>query len=222
MGAKGEGSAREQILDAAEALFARKGLDPTTIKEIGTAANQNPALLYYYFGSKEELYRAVLQRVVSGMLTRGSAAFDAAPAPADAIRALVSAQMEFVLSHPNAPRLLVREMIDHEARRAEALLLQMAATLFQRLCRVIEQGQRDGSFRADVEPRFAAISTIAQVVYFIVARPAIGLFFGGRGGRGVGGGRGGTGGGASGVTDATAQLFGRHAGEFAVAALEAK
>ena len=225
MGIQEVGSAREQILDAAEGLFARKGLDSTTIKEIGTAANQNPALLYYYFGSKEELYRAVLQRVVSGMLTRGSAAFDAAPAPADAIRALVAAQMEFVLSHPNAPRLLVREMIDHEARRAETLLLEMAATLFQRLCRVIEQGQRDGSFRKDVEPRYAAISTIAQVVYFIVARPAIGLLFGARGERGERGEhgeRGERGGSTHGVSEATAKLFGRHAGEFAVAALEVK
>src|SRR6186713_1123670 len=95
-----EHSAREQILDAAEQLFARKGLGPTTIKEIGKAAGQNPALLYYYFGSKEELYRAVLQRVMSGMLARGGAAFDAAPSPPDAIRALVAAQMEFVLGHP--------------------------------------------------------------------------------------------------------------------------
>jgi TetR/AcrR family transcriptional regulator len=198
------GSARDQILDAAESLFARKGLEPTTIKEIGTAARLNPALLYYYFGSKEELYRAVLQRVISGMLARGSEAFDAAPHPRDAIRGLVSAQMEFVLSHPNAPRLLVREMIDHEARRAESMLLQQAAALFQRLCRVIEQGQREGAFRSDVEPRFAAVSTIAQVVYFIIARPAIGLFFGE---------------GSRGVPEATAKQFGRHAGEFAVHAL---
>jgi TetR/AcrR family transcriptional regulator len=200
-------SAREQILDAAEGLFARKGLEPTTIKEIGAAAKQNPALLYYYFGSKEELYRAVLQRVMSGMLARGSAAFDAAPGPAEAIRALVAAQMEFVLGHPTAPRLLVREMIDHEAREAEAMLLQLAAALFQRLCGVIEQGQRDGVFRKDLEPRFAAISTIAQVVYFIIARPAIGLFFGT---------------GARGVPEPIARQFGRHAGEFAVNALESK
>ena len=189
------GAARDQILDAAEALFARKGLDPTTIKEIGTAAGQNPALLYYYFGSKDELYRAVLQRVLSGMLARGGAAFDAAATPQDAIRALV---------HPNAPRLLMREMLDHEARQAETLLLQSAAALFERLCGVIEQGQRDGSFRSEIEPRFAAISTIAQVVYFIIARPAIGLFF-----------REGT----RGVPETTAQQFGRHAGEFAVRAL---
>src|SRR3972149_1301608 len=74
------------ILDAAEALFARKGLGPTTIKEIGTAAGQNPALLYYYFGSKEELYRAVLQRVVSAMVARGGAALGASPPPPPAVR----------------------------------------------------------------------------------------------------------------------------------------
>ncbi|HEV8612047.1 MAG TPA: TetR family transcriptional regulator [Gemmatimonadales bacterium] len=196
--------ARDQILDAAEQLFAHKGLGPTTIKQIGAAARQNPALLYYYFGSKEKLYRAVLQRVLSGMLERGGAAFDAAPAPPAAIQALVAAQMDFVLSHPNAPRLLVREMIDHEARRAEAMLLELAAGLFERLCQVIEQGQREGYFRSDLEPRFAAISTIAQVVYFTIARPAIGLFFGE---------------GTRGVPLATARRFGRHAGDFAVHAL---
>ena len=196
--------AREQILDAAESLFARKGLEATTIKEIGAVAQQNPALLYYYFGSKEELYRAVLQRTMTGMVSRGSAAFDAARGPADAIRALGSAQLEFLLTHPTAPRLLIREMIDHEARQAEAVLLETAAGLFARLCNVIEQGQRTGEFRRDVEPRFAAISTIAQVVYFFTARPAIGLFFGE---------------GTRGVPEATARGFGRHAGEFAVRAL---
>jgi TetR/AcrR family transcriptional regulator len=196
--------AREQILDAAEALFARQGLGPTTIKEIGSAARQNPALIYYYFGSKEELYQAVLQRVIGAMLALGEAAFEASPSPPEAIRALVAAQLEFVLGHPNAPRLLVRELIDHDARRAEATLLQLAAGVFQRLCKVIEQGQQQGQFRRDVEPRFAAVSTIAQVVYFTIARPAIGLFFGE---------------GSRGVPEATARQFGRHAGEFAVHAL---
>ena len=196
--------ARELILDAAEALFARKGLGPTTIKAIGAAARQNPALLYYYFRNKEGLYRAVLHRLVSAMVARGGAALDASRSPADAIRGLVRAQVEFLLSHPNAPKLLVREMIDHDARRAETLLLEVAAKLFDRLCRLIRLGQRQGHFRTDVEPRFAAISTVAQCVYFTVARPAIGLFFGQ---------------GTRGVSARTARAFAHHAGEFAVAAL---
>ena len=46
---------KEIILDAAEALFASRGFDATTIKQIGTRAKVNPALLYYYFGDKKAL-----------------------------------------------------------------------------------------------------------------------------------------------------------------------
>jgi TetR/AcrR family transcriptional regulator len=197
-------AARDQILEAAELLFARQGFDPTTIKEIGAQAGLNPALLYYYFGSKEELLRAVLGRIVQEMIARGGAILEHATDPPDAIRALVAAQVEFFLTRPTAPKLFVREMIDHDARHAEAVILQIAAGLFQRLCDVIERGQRTGVFRSDVQPRFAAVSTISQVVYFIIARPAVAVFFGL---------------GAGGVPDDTVREFGRHAGEFAVRAL---
>jgi AcrR family transcriptional regulator len=196
--------AREQILDAAERLFAHQGFDPTTIKQIGAEAKLNPALLYYYFGSKVELYKTVLQRIVSSLVATGGQVIDTTPAPADAIRALVAAQVEFMLARPEIPKLIVREMIDHDARHAEAVILQMAAGLFARLCGVIERGQRTGVFRADIEPRFAAVSTISQVVYFITYRPAVGIFLGT---------------GANGVGPDAARAFGRHAGEFAVRAL---
>lgn len=197
-------AARDQILDAAETLFARQGFDPTTIKELGAEAGLNPALLYYYFGSKEELYKAVLHRIVTRLTARGAEVIETAAAPPDAIRALVATQVEFLLHNPSVPKLFVREMIDHEAAHAEEVVLKLAAGLFYRLCGVIERGQREGIFRADVEPRFAAVSTISQVVYFMIARPAIAIFFGLPPG---------------GVPEDTARDFGRHAGDFAVRAL---
>lgn len=197
-------AARQQILDAAEKLFGMQGFDPTTIKQIGAEATLNPALIYYYFDSKEELYKAVLQRIVTTLTERGTEALETPAAPADMIRALVSTQVEFLLDNPSAPRLFVREMIDHDAKRAEAVVLQLAAGLFHRLCGVIERGQREGVFRQDLEPRYAAVSTISQVVYFMIARPAVAIFFGLAPG---------------GVPDDTVRSFGHHAGEFAVRAL---
>lgn len=199
------GPTRDLLLDAAQDLFARQGFGPTSIKQIGQAARQNPALLYYYFGSKDRLYRAVLQRVMTALAERGSAALAASSSPPDAVRGLVQAQVEFLLTHPQAPKLLVREMVDHDARRAHTLLLETAAALFERLCAAIKLGQKQGVFRKDIEPRFAAVSTIAQGMYFTVARPAISLFFGNRP-----------------VSRATTRAFARHAGEFAVAALTAR
>ena len=197
-------AARDKILDVAESLFARKGYDGTTIKLIGGGAGLNPALIYYYFDGKEGLYKAVLQRFFDTVLAQGVAVLDGTVPPADAIRRLLALQAEWLLARPNLYRLLVREMVDHDARHAQEVMLQMAAGPFQRLCRVIEQGQQSGSFRTDLEPRFAALSTIAQVVYFFIFRPAVGIFFG----QGPGG-----------VGDQTARDFARHAGEFALSAL---
>src|ERR1051326_5113762 len=95
-------TAREQILDAAERLFARKGFDPTTIKEIGAAAKVNPALLYYYFRDKEELYRAVLQRVAGALVTRGGGG-RAAPAPPGPAFSRAGRRQGRVLSGPPHP-----------------------------------------------------------------------------------------------------------------------
>jgi AcrR family transcriptional regulator len=201
------GRTREALLDAAEGLFARKGFEATTIKEIGAAADLNPALLYYYFGNKEDLYRAVLTRVIGELVRLGQARVDAASSPVDAIRGVVETQAAFLIAHPTAPKLFVREMLDHGARRGEQAILQLAAGLFKRLCEVIEAGQRSGIFRHDVEARFGAVSIISQMVYFNLARPAVGLFYGL---------------GPDGITDDIMREFGTHAGEFALAALEAR
>jgi TetR/AcrR family transcriptional regulator len=197
-------STRELILDSAQQLFGRKGLEATTIKQIGAESGLNPALLYYYFADKQNLYRAILQRIGEGLIARGGAALLTAATPPEAIRALVLAQMQFLLANPDAPKLIIRELLDHEARHAEAMILQVASGIFQRLCAVIEAGQRAGEFRPDLEPKFAAVSTISQVIYFTIARPAVGIFLGH---------------GPGGVPEETADAFGRHAADFALSAL---
>jgi AcrR family transcriptional regulator len=197
-------STQDLILDAAERLFARQGFAATTIKQIGKEAAVNPALLYYYYDSKETLYRAMLQRILGHLFARGSDAIDRAPTHADRIRAFIRAQAKLLGEHPHFPQLLVRELVDHQAEHAEQAITTTAAAAFKRLCEVIEAGQRDGAFRKSLDPRFTAISIIAQVAYFAIARPAVGLLFGH---------------GTSGPPRATAEEFFAHAEEFALAAL---
>jgi TetR/AcrR family transcriptional regulator len=54
---------REAILDAAERLFAARGFDGVSLTEIGAASGLSRATPSYFFGSKERLYAAVLERV---------------------------------------------------------------------------------------------------------------------------------------------------------------
>jgi AcrR family transcriptional regulator len=195
---------RTAILDAAQRLFAAQGFAATTIKQIGTEAGVNSALLYYYFADKESVYREVLGRLVSSLVAAGLQAFERSHSPAEAVRALVIAQTTFFAANPDMPRLIARELIDHGAAHATEHFTRIAANLFTRLCETIREGQRDGAFRGDLDPQFAAISTVAQVVYFNLARPAVGILLGH---------------GPGGVPPETVRAYGAHAADFALAAL---
>src|ERR1700676_5136854 len=60
-----------RIVAAAEQIFAEQGLAGARMDEIARAAKVNKALLYYYFRSKEELYRFVLDTLLSQLSTKG-------------------------------------------------------------------------------------------------------------------------------------------------------
>jgi AcrR family transcriptional regulator len=197
-------SSKDAILDAAEQLFARQGFASTTIKQIGADAGVNSALLYYYFDDKETLYREMLRRMIQSFAAQGARRLEGDAGPDVAVRRLIEFQVEFTLAHPQLPRLLVRELIDHEASHAEEQITHLAANLFERLCGVIRKGQKQGLFRAELNPKFAAISTIAQVAYMAIARPAVGILLGH---------------GLAGPPPEVVRAFGGHAADFAIAAL---
>lgn len=196
--------ARDLILDAAELLFATRGFSATTIKQIAAAADVNSALLYYYFENKETLYRETLNRILSAMTGGGLEMLDHPPSPAEGVRALVRFQSAFLSSRPHLPRLIAREFAGQETTTALPSFGEQLGTLFRRLCETIREGQRQGDFRRDLVPEFAAISTISQVAYFHIGRPAVTRLLGHE---------------PDGPPPAVVSEFARHAAEFALAAL---
>jgi AcrR family transcriptional regulator len=166
------------LLDAAESLFARQGFAATTIKAIGAEAGVNPALLYYYYPDKGRLYHAVLERRL-GSFARGMAGElpDGLP-PIEAIERILRGYARIMQGAPQLPRLLARELADHEAEHALPLIREIAAGLFQRICDLIRDGQRRGQIRRGLDPRFTAISLVSQMAWFFVARPAVSRMLG--------------------------------------------
>lgn len=195
---------RDQILDASEALFARQGFRSTTIKEIASEAGVNSALLYYYFEDKETLYKAMLSRLIEGLVSSIADRIQGVTDPEEGIRQFAAAQAETILARPLLPRLILRELLDHDARHAHEPLSIAVGRGLVPLAHLIEVGQRAGNFRRDVNPHFAAISIVSQLMYFFVARPAVAVLLD-------------TGSGP--IPPDTVRAFARHAGDFAVKAL---
>lgn len=164
-------STREALLDAAEPLFAAHGFASTTIKQIAAAAGVNSALLYYYFDDKASLYRAMLARLIGGIIAKGMQGVALTTSPDAALRAVLAAQRAALQHHPGLPRLMLREIIDHQAEHALPAVGELMRQLVGGVTDVIRRGQEAGVFRRDLDPAFAAISTLAQLNWFVAVRP---------------------------------------------------
>jgi AcrR family transcriptional regulator len=197
-------TSRDAILDAAIRCFASTGYAATTIKGLASEAQVNSALLYYYFVDKQTLYRETLRHVAQRLSDSAGRRLDEDLAPDEAIRRFVQQQAEFLIANPHVPRLMMREMLEHTGRHAEGAIVSLIGGVFKTLCDVIRRGQEQEIFRADVDPKYAAISTVSLVAYFVIARPVVGVALGD---------------GLTGPTEERTRDYGRHAAEFALAAL---
>jgi AcrR family transcriptional regulator len=93
-GADASGSGREAIMDTAEELFAERGLDGVSLREINTVAGYSAAALHYHFESRDGLVRALLARAQPPIFADREAAFEhlknlEAVTPVDVVNALV-------------------------------------------------------------------------------------------------------------------------------------
>jgi AcrR family transcriptional regulator len=106
---------RAAILEAAERLFAERGFDATSLNQVGAAAGVSRGTPGYFFGSKAELYRAVLERAfaeVREAVRAGRARALASSQSPDAILAgAVSDYFDFLAARPNFIRLIEREAL---------------------------------------------------------------------------------------------------------------
>ena len=98
------------ILTAAETVFAEAGFGGATMQLIADMAGLPKANLHYYFPTKEELYRHVVQNIFQIWL-HAADSFDSAPDPATGIGAYIDAKMEISRRHPNGSKVWASEVM---------------------------------------------------------------------------------------------------------------
>ncbi|ODV09043.1 MAG: hypothetical protein ABT20_11585 [Rubrivivax sp. SCN 70-15] len=97
-----------ELLDAAAALFARRGYAGTSMRDIALAVKMLPGSLYYHFASKEELLVAVYEAGVEELAGAVRNAAGADSAPWERLEAACRAHLETVLRHSDYAQVLIR------------------------------------------------------------------------------------------------------------------
>jgi AcrR family transcriptional regulator len=144
---------RTEIIEAARVEFAAKGFAGARVDEIAARTRTTKPTIYYHFGSKEELFRIVLEKSYAGMRdTEQSLELDHLPAK-DAMRRLVETSFDYHMAHPDWVRLVSIENI-LEARHiaGSPSIADRNAAVIEVLRKLLARGQQDGSFRTNVDP----------------------------------------------------------------------
>jgi AcrR family transcriptional regulator len=144
---------RNNILKVAMREFAEKGLAGARIDEIAEKTNSSKRMIYYYFGGKDELYRAVLEQAYGAIREREVAAnFEAKPAD-QALRAHIEHTFDYHAGHPEFARLVMNENIHHaEHLKHVPGIKERNKRVIASLQTIIDKGVAARLFRADIDP----------------------------------------------------------------------
>ena len=170
---------RQAILDAARGEFAANGLSGARVDAIAARTNTVKRMIYYYFGSKEGLYLAVLEQAYADIRrVEQGLGLDGMP-PLQAVRALIEFTFDYEEAHPEFIRLVSIENIHNGAHIAGSKTIQAVnSPVIATLSAVLDRGKQAGVFRAAVEP-IDVHMLISAVCFFRVSnRHTFGTLFG--------------------------------------------
>ncbi len=144
---------KRNILDVATAEFSAMGLAGARVDAIAERTNTTKRMLYYYFGSKEGLYEAVLEKVYSDIRALEQDLHVSELDPVEGMRRLVEFTFDYHDKHRDFVRLITIENI-HGAKYMEQLktIRSRNATVIATLEDLLTRGVATGKFRDDVDP----------------------------------------------------------------------
>lgn len=160
---------RRDILEIARQEFSQNGLSGARIDVIAERTRTSKHMIYYYFGSKEGLYRAVLEMAYAGIREREGELDLEGLNPRDALRRLVEATFDYDATHPEFMSLVSMENL-HHARYIESseAIRGINVVIIKRLAEILERGVRQGAFRSDVDAVDVHMA-ISSLCFFRVA-----------------------------------------------------
>lgn len=156
-----------RILAAAEQHFAAQGMAGARTEEIATAAHANKAMLYYYFGNKRRLHRAVLENLFRQLRDGVYEPKRTQSSPRERLREFITAYFDFLASHPNYPRLVHREAMG-ATQEFDWIVRQYLRPFHNQLVRTLEQGIAAGEFRR-VDPHHTAFTIMGMTTSYFAA-----------------------------------------------------
>ena len=159
--------------------FAQLGYSGARVDQIAERTRTTKRMIYYYFGGKEQLWIAVLERAYAGIRLAEQAIDVEHLDPLAAIRRLAELTFDHHDSHPDFIRLVSIENIhraEHLARSPDFALLN--SPVIELIGRILDRGRQSGAFRRDVDPLDLHMLISSYCVFRVANRYTFRAIFG--------------------------------------------
>jgi len=137
---------RDEILDAAEILFAEHGFEAVSVREISKAADINIAMISYYFGSKEKLYEEVVNRKLIS-LNQLQMHLNKLPTYHQQLITCLDILLDKLIERRNFQNIIFREITVNQRTKMSDKIASALHQNFQFIADIIQKGIKNNEFK---------------------------------------------------------------------------
>ena len=158
---------QRQIMEKALEVFAEKGFDSASVRDIAQRAEVNVAMISYYFGSKEKLLEAIFKKY-TGFMTRKieEIIHSTTLAPFEKVDLLIDTYVNIIIEHKTFHKVMMREQVLLTEGPLFAYIREMKLNSRNLIEIAVKVGQKTGVFQKQVDAGMLAVTLIGTVNHF--------------------------------------------------------
>jgi AcrR family transcriptional regulator len=160
-----------QIMEAAEELFAEKGFDGTSVRDIADKAGVNLAMISYYFGSKEKLLEALFgYRGEHTVMKLESMISDKDKKPLQKMDILIDYYIDKFMNQQCFHKIMTREQVTNQRGVTSDLILNLKKRNQVLVKQLIQEGQRTGDFKKNIDIPLMMATLVGTVSHLVTTQ----------------------------------------------------
>jgi len=160
-----------QIIETAERLFAKKGFDGTSVRDIAEEAGINVAMISYYFGSKEKLMEAIFEVKIGRVQMRVEELLkDTSMSPIQKINTLIEEHIDRVMKSQQFYRIMICEQVSNTNASIMEKVKKLKLRNIELIGELIKEGQKKGDFKKKIDVLLMQNTMIGTVWQVIISK----------------------------------------------------
>ncbi len=156
------------IINAAEKLFAEKGFDGSSVRDIAQEAEVNVAMISYYFGSKEKLMEAVFEKRTGDIRIKvENLLLDSSISHLQKVNILIDDYVDKFIHQQEFHKIMMREQMINKHNSVAELIHELKKRNLEAIRTLLSEGQKSGEFKKNIDVVLmmtTMVGTVSQMI----------------------------------------------------------